>query len=129
MHQVIQLNDVVQRKGAENVPRRAIKITAPPHLIALSCDHTMLAVNYSLNNTSLIDIYLVSSFLSNVSIFLFFFAAINIALTLMTSLNFNSILERCLFVRKNSYITGAECRRKTNSLESGHFKYNGCMFK
>lgn len=65
---VIQLSDIVDRKGAECIPRRTIPVPAAPYLLALSCDHSMLAVCYASNNSSFITIYSVQSFLSNVRV-------------------------------------------------------------
>lgn len=69
---VIQLSDIVDRKGGECIPRRTIPVPAAPYLLALSCDHSMLAVCYASNNSSFITIYSVPSFLSNVRISKYF---------------------------------------------------------
>lgn len=46
---------------------RTINIAGEPYLLALSCDHAMLSICYTLNGISFIDIYAVQTFLSNVS--------------------------------------------------------------
>lgn len=66
---VIQLNDAIEKKDGSNVPRRQIQLSSTPQMLSLSCDHTMLAVTYSMNGSAFIDFYAVQSFLSNVSIF------------------------------------------------------------
>lgn len=51
------------------MPRRQIQLPSPPQMLSLSCDHSMLAVTYTLNGPAFIDFYAVQSFLSNVSAF------------------------------------------------------------
>lgn len=50
------------------MPRRQLQLPSSPQMLSLSCDHTMLAVTYSLNGSAFIDFYAVQSFLSNVSV-------------------------------------------------------------
>lgn len=65
---VIQLNDAIDKKDGSNVPRRSVQLLSTPQIISLSCDHTMLAVTYTLDGSAFIDIYSVQSFLSTVSV-------------------------------------------------------------
>lgn len=65
---VLRLHDVVENAETSNISVRSINIPGEPYVLALSCDHTMLAVCYTANRQSFMDIYLVQSFLSAVSI-------------------------------------------------------------
>lgn len=63
---MIQLSSIIQN-GSEQVQARSIPLISPPISLALSCDHSMLAVNFIQNGTSFISVFSVKSFLSNVS--------------------------------------------------------------
>ncbi|KAG4068236.1 hypothetical protein HA402_007756 [Bradysia odoriphaga] len=62
---VIQLSRIVSDKDKPVVPSRSIALPVPAHSIALSCDHSMLAVNFKQNELAFVTIFSVPSFLSN----------------------------------------------------------------
>lgn len=64
---VTQLNDVINHKGTDTIPQRSISLPGAPYHLALSCDHTMLSVCFTANNSSFVTVYSVPTFLSNVS--------------------------------------------------------------
>lgn len=45
---------------------RTIPLIQPPYAIALSCDHSMLAVTYAMQDQSIMDIFYVPSFVAAV---------------------------------------------------------------
>ncbi|XP_031632633.1 nuclear pore complex protein Nup214-like isoform X2 [Contarinia nasturtii] len=62
--QVLRLKDVTENKESPTIPTRIINLPAEPYMLAVSCDHSMLSVCYTVNGTTFIDIYAVQSFLS-----------------------------------------------------------------
>ncbi|XP_037034125.1 nuclear pore complex protein Nup214 [Bradysia coprophila] len=62
---VIQLSRIVSDKDKPAVPTRSIPLPVPAHSIALSCDHSMLAVNFKQNELAFVTVFSVPSFLSN----------------------------------------------------------------
>lgn len=64
---VLRLHDVVENAETSNISVRSINIPGEPYALALSCDHTLLAVCYTVNRQSFMDIYAVQTFLSAVS--------------------------------------------------------------
>lgn len=63
---VIQLSDIANNSH-DQIKVRSIPLVSPAITISLSCDHSMLAVNYIQNGSAFISIYSVKSFLANVS--------------------------------------------------------------
>lgn len=63
---VVQLPRIIIDKDKDVVPSRTIPLPVPPHAIALSCDHSMLAVNYKQNELAFVTVFSVPSFLSSV---------------------------------------------------------------
>lgn len=64
---VLRLNDVVENAETSTVSIRSINLPGEPYLLALSCDHTLLAACYTVNRQSFMDIFAVQTFLSAVS--------------------------------------------------------------
>lgn len=105
---VLRLNDAVQNAETSNISVRSIYIPGEPYVLALSCDHTMLAVCYTMNRQSFMDVYAVQTFLSAVS-------SLNIKINwLLLSTNFawNFIflmvwdeMKKCNFTRVNERST------------------------
>lgn len=62
---VTQLSSIVGTSG-NAIPARTIHLAQVPRALALSCDHSMLAVNYDLNGSTFVSVFSVPSFLSNV---------------------------------------------------------------
>ncbi|XP_031628108.1 nuclear pore complex protein Nup214-like [Contarinia nasturtii] len=62
--QVLRLKDVTENKESPTIPTRIINLPGEPYMLAVSCDHSMLSVCYTVNGTTFIDIYAVQSFLS-----------------------------------------------------------------
>lgn len=63
---VLHLGDVVAASGDQIVGRK-IALPQPARSIALSCDHSMLAVNYTQNGSTFLIVYAVSSLMASVS--------------------------------------------------------------
>lgn len=66
-HIVLRLKDAVENAETSIVSVRSINLPGEPYLLALSCDHKMLAVCYMINRQSFMDIFAVQTFLSAVS--------------------------------------------------------------
>ncbi|KAJ6648515.1 Nuclear pore complex protein Nup214, partial [Pseudolycoriella hygida] len=62
---VVQHSRIIADKDKGVIPSRIIPLPAPPHTIALSCDHSMLAVNIKQNEIPFVVIFSVPSFLSS----------------------------------------------------------------
>lgn len=63
---VIQLSRIVSDKDKDAIPSRSISLPVPPQAIGLSCDHSMLAVNFKQNELAFVTVFSVPSFLSSV---------------------------------------------------------------
>lgn len=66
MH-VLHLGDVVAASG-DQIVGRTIPLPQPARAIALSCDHSMLAVNYTQNGSTFLTVYAVASLMASVSV-------------------------------------------------------------
>ncbi|XP_075149976.1 nuclear pore complex protein Nup214 [Haematobia irritans] len=61
---VIKLKDAVDSRSPKDLPVRVISLPGEPKALACSCDGSMLAINYLLNNTGFLQIYPVDCFLT-----------------------------------------------------------------
>ncbi|XP_046801029.1 nuclear pore complex protein Nup214 isoform X2 [Lucilia cuprina] len=62
---VFKLRDIVDGKtSGQELKARVVNLPGEPKVLACSCDGSMLAVNYVLNNTGFLQIYQVDSFLT-----------------------------------------------------------------
>lgn len=64
---VLRSTDAIENAETSHISVRTINIPGEPYLLALSCDHTLLTVCYTINRKSFMDIFFVRSLLSAVS--------------------------------------------------------------
>uniref|UniRef100_A0A1I8NM08 Nuclear pore complex protein Nup214 phenylalanine-glycine (FG) domain-containing protein n=1 Tax=Stomoxys calcitrans TaxID=35570 RepID=A0A1I8NM08_STOCA len=61
---VVKIKDAVDAKSPKDLPVRVVPLPGEPKAVACSCDGSMLAVNYMLNNTGFLQIYPVDCFVT-----------------------------------------------------------------